>query len=179
MRRAYNRLELNFPVSGTNPLAQTLPAFRITNLNNASGNAIGVATNLPQGRIANNYVVQDTMTYISGDHTLRFGVDFLRQISRPSAPFNSRGLLDYRAGGGFTAFANFVDDFGGSGPATGTTAIDFAARSTSEPLPDGLFFGSLEGDRRADLHARLRYETRDAFNTLRTPPSPDSSTLIR
>src|SRR5262249_61976774 len=77
---------------------------------------IGVQTNLPQGRIANNYVIQDTVTYLRGAHTFRAGFDLLDQRSRQFAPINERGSLAYSAGGGYSAFANFVDDFGGSAP---------------------------------------------------------------
>jgi len=108
---AYNRIKLSFPVDSSNPLAQTLPSFAISQVS-----TIGVATNLPQGRVSNNYVVQDTMTYLRGNHTFRFGLDVLKQRARQFAPIVERGLLTYAAGGGsWSGFANFLDDFGGSG----------------------------------------------------------------
>jgi hypothetical protein len=83
------------------------------------------ATNLPQGRVANNYVIQDTVTHLRGNHSFRFGLDLLQQRSRQFAPIVERGLLTFRSGGGFTALGNFIDNFAGSG---GGTQRDSAAR---------------------------------------------------
>lgn len=80
------------------------------------GNGIsgfGVATNIPQFRFANNWQYQDTMSLIRGKHTFRFGGDFLRQLARQHPPFNERGSFTYSSSTGVTAFANFLDDFGG------------------------------------------------------------------
>ena len=111
LRLAYNRIKLGFPVDPTNPLGTTLPRFDFSTVS-----SIGIQTNLPQGRVANNYVVQDTMTYLHGNHTFRFGLDVLKQRSRQFAPIVERGSLTYINGGGnWTGFANFLDDFGGSG----------------------------------------------------------------
>ncbi len=129
LRLAYNRIALSFPNNPPNPLGLTLPNITIAGVSNVTGSAynIGIQTNLPQGRIANNYVIQDTMTKVSGNHTFRFGLDLLQQRSRQFAPINERGSLTYNAGGGFTGFANFVDDFGGSGPAGGSANRDFGS----------------------------------------------------
>ncbi|MFN2453227.1 MAG: carboxypeptidase regulatory-like domain-containing protein [Pyrinomonadaceae bacterium] len=112
LRLAYNRIDLGFPIS--NPaIAGTLPQTNIAGLS-----SLGLDATFPQGRIANNYQVQDTVTKVAGDHTLRGGVDFLRQISRQQAPANTRGSLTFGAGGGFTALGNFIDNFGGAGTAS-------------------------------------------------------------
>jgi outer membrane receptor protein involved in Fe transport len=127
LRVAYNRIDLFFPVDSSNPLGLTLPVFTISQ-NGISD--IGVQTNLPQGRVANNYLVQDTMTFLKGNHTFRFGLDVLKQRSRQFAPIVERGLLTFASGGipttggTYTAFANFVDNFGGSG---GGARIDFGS----------------------------------------------------
>ena len=111
LRLAYNRIKLGFPVDPSNPLGTTLPRFDFSTVS-----SIGIQTNLPQGRVANNYVVQDTMTYLRGNHTFRFGLDILKQRSRQFAPIVERGNLTYINGGNnWTGFANFLDDFGGSG----------------------------------------------------------------
>ncbi|MEP6568823.1 MAG: TonB-dependent receptor, partial [Acidobacteriota bacterium] len=119
LRVAYNRIDLSFPVDPSNALGKTLPVFSISQISD-----IGIQTNLPQGRVANNYLVQDTMTYLRGNHTFRFGFDILKQRSRQFAPIVERGLLTFASGGGFTGFANFVDNFGGSG---GGARIDFGS----------------------------------------------------
>lgn len=118
-RLAYNRILIDFPVNPDDARGKTLPRFDISTIS-----AFGIATNLPQGRVANNYVFQDTMTHVRGNHTFRFGLDLLKQRSRQFAPIVERGLLTYRASTGFTALANYIDDFGGSG---GGTQRDFGS----------------------------------------------------
>jgi hypothetical protein len=89
-----------------------LPNFAI-----AGVTGFGVATNIPQFRYANNWQYQDTVSAVFGRHTIRFGVDFLRQLARQHPPFNERGSFLYRASGtgatSVTGLANFIDDFGG------------------------------------------------------------------
>jgi Carboxypeptidase regulatory-like domain/TonB-dependent Receptor Plug Domain/TonB dependent receptor len=117
LRLPYNRITLDFPVDTSNPLGSTLPAYSIAGIS-----GFGVATNLPQGRIANNYGLQDTVTWVRGTHSIRAGIDLLDQRSRQFAPIVQRGALSYAASTGYSSFANFVDDFGGSG---GLTQRDF------------------------------------------------------
>jgi hypothetical protein len=71
-------------------------------------------TFFPQGRVFNNYQIQDTITYTSGAHTIRAGTDMMRQIAKQFVPFNAQGTLTFSAGGGFPAFGNFVDGFSGT-----------------------------------------------------------------
>jgi hypothetical protein len=116
LRLSYNRIALSFPLDPTNPLGLTLPSTVIDGITNSTtlGYDFGIQTNLPQGRVANNYVIQDTMTHVRGNHTFRFGFDLLEQRSRQFAPINERGSLIYNASEEFTSFANFVDDLSGS-----------------------------------------------------------------
>ncbi|HEV7860435.1 MAG TPA: carboxypeptidase regulatory-like domain-containing protein [Pyrinomonadaceae bacterium] len=69
----------------------------------------------PQGRIFNNYQFQDTISHTIGNHTLRVGVDFLKQYAKEFVPFGDRGALTFSADdtGEFSDFANFVDQFSG------------------------------------------------------------------
>jgi outer membrane receptor protein involved in Fe transport len=71
-------------------------------------------TFFPQGRVFNNYQIQDTITYTSGEHTVRAGTDMMRQLAKQFVPFNAQGTLTFSAGGGFPAFGNFVDGFSGT-----------------------------------------------------------------
>lgn len=75
---------------------------------------IGLNALFPQGRIFNNYQIQDTVAHTIGNHSLRFGLDLNIQKSKQFVPFNNRGTLTFSSGGGFNAFANFVDQFSGS-----------------------------------------------------------------
>ena len=118
-RLAYNRILIDFPLNPDEPLGLVLPRFDISTLSQ-----FGVATNLPQGRVANNYVFQDTLTHVRGNHTFRFGLDLLQQRSRQFAPIVERGLLTFRSAGNFTALANYIDNFAGSG---GGTQRDFGS----------------------------------------------------
>jgi hypothetical protein len=113
LRVSYNRIALEFPLDPANPLGRTMPEYRIAGITVTNVFSIGVTPNFPQGRIANNYVLQDTTTWLRGGHTLRAGFDLLSQRSKQFAPIVERGRLTYQASPGFSGFANFLDDFGG------------------------------------------------------------------
>lgn len=114
LRINYNRLNPVFPADATHPRALTSPQVQFTQTQITT---IGLDSRFPQGRTGNNYSLQDTVTFTTGAHSLRFGADLLQQRSRQFAPIVERGFLDIRAGGGYGAFANFLDDFAGSGGA--------------------------------------------------------------
>jgi hypothetical protein len=177
LRLSYNRLDFGFPITDASGPAGTLPAITI-----ASISPLGIAATFPQGRIANNYQIQDTGTYIRGNHTFRIGGDFLRQISTQAAPYNARGGLTYGAGGAFTgatggaasgtytSLANFVDNFGGS------SALGAARDFGSAVYFPSLFRTAIFAQDRwrvgesLTLTYGLRYEHFGTpFNTLRTP----------
>lgn len=83
----------------------------------------GLNSAFPQGRIFNNYQIQDTLSYTGGNHTLRFGADLNVQRSRQEIPFNFRGVLTFAGGGGFNAFGNFLDQFSGRGAGGATIQL--------------------------------------------------------
>jgi hypothetical protein len=130
LRLGYNRIDIFFPIDAESALAKTLPQYSIAGLTGAFGNSntFGVISSLPQGRLANNYTLQDTVSKVMGRHTLRGGLDILRQRSRQFAPINERGSLTYNATSGngavYSGFANFIDDFGGT---SGTASRDFGS----------------------------------------------------
>ena len=176
LRLSYNRLDFGFPITDATGPAGVLPAITISSIS-----ALGVSATFPQGRIANNYQVQDTMTYIRGDHTFRFGGDYLRQISTQAAPYNARGSLTFGSGGAFTgatggsasgtftSLANFVDNFGGS---SGTASRDFGSAVYTPSLHRIAVFGQdrWKWSQSLTITYGLRYERFGTpFNTLRTP----------
>ncbi len=114
LRIGYNRIDVSFPNDSTNPLGQTLLSYSIAGLPTANISSLGVSGSFPQGRLANNYVLQDTVSVVRGRHTVRAGFDILDQRARQFAPINIRGSLTYQVSAGYTGFANFLDDFGGS-----------------------------------------------------------------
>ena len=164
LRLGYNRITLDFPVDSTNALGRTLPNYAISGVA-----GFGIATNLPQGRIANNYTLQDTVTLVRGKHSIRTGFDLLKQRSRQFAPIIERGALTYQASTGFTAFANYVDDFGGSG---GSAARDFGSPAYYPELFRQAYFVQDRWRVNSELTLTLgvRYENfGNPVNSLRTP----------
>ena len=163
-RISYNRIKYLFPIADPGGPGATTPTRTVTSIN-----LPGVASNLPQGRTANNYVIQDTITYLRGNHTWRFGGDYLRQISTQLAPNNQRGSLTYASSTGYTSFANFIDNFGGS---AGSANRDFGAPVYFPSLHRIAVFGQdrWKASPSLTLTLGLRYENFGTpFNTLRTP----------
>jgi hypothetical protein len=76
---------------------------------------LGIPAGFPQGRIFNNYQLQDTITHTVGNHTFRAGVDLIDQRAKQLIPFNAQGSLTFGSGGGFNALANFLENFSGRG----------------------------------------------------------------
>lgn len=116
-RLPYNRIVYEFPMDPSDPRGLTMPVYSFTGLS-----PIGVASTFPQGRTANNFIFQDTINYIRGKHSFRFGLDLLQQRSRQSAPGFFRGNVAYGAssiaGQTYSQFANFLDDYAGTGGVT-------------------------------------------------------------
>jgi hypothetical protein len=174
LRLPYNRIKMMFPLDVTNPVGQTMPLYTIDGLGSSSvgtsvGGYIGVQTNMPQGRIANNYVLQDTFSWIHGTHSLRFGADLLWQRSKQYAPITERGQLLYRAGAGYAGFANFVDDYGGT---NGQAIRDFGTPGYYPSLFRHAWFvqDRWRVNNKLTLTVGLRYEYFGLpMNCLRTP----------
>ena len=119
-RFSYARPRSWFPfTAGNKELANTLQRIDIRGLS-----LFGMQPEFPQGRVANNWLYQDTMSKVKGTHTFRFGAEILRQLAKQSAPFNARGSFAILAGGGYTSLGNYIDNF--SGP-RGTATIDFGS----------------------------------------------------
>src|SRR5205085_1154071 len=72
------------------------------------------------------FPVFDTGNYVHGRHSWRVGTDLTDQRAKQAAPFNGRGTLTYNASGSLSGFANYLDDFGGSG---GSATRDFGSPS--------------------------------------------------
>jgi hypothetical protein len=163
LRLPYNRFVLDSPLDPANPIAVSLPRYVLTPLTE-----LGIATTYPQGRFANNYQLQDTFTYIRGRHTFRTGLDLLVQRSKQFAPINERGTISYGSSTGYSAFANFLDDFGGGG----LTSRDFgSAAYYPEYFRQAYFFQDRwQVNPNLTLTLGLRYENHGVpINSLRTP----------
>ena len=92
------------------PSSQAIPSIEISELGltgfnaAASRTAIGLAVNLPQFRINDTYQIQDSMSYTTGNHNFKFGVDLRRTDVKSFFVPTVRGRLAY------TSLQNFVDD---------------------------------------------------------------------
>ena len=91
----------------SDPLAHTLPRIIIQNISSP-----GVPSSL-QFRHANNLLFQETQTKLTGRHTLRYGVELLRQLATQRPNSYPIGEIMFQGGAGYSAFANFLDDFSG------------------------------------------------------------------
>lgn len=133
---------------------------------------VGLGSGFPQGRIFNNFQIQDTITYTFGNNTIRAGGDVNIQRSKQLVPFNSRGALTFAAGGGFTALGNFLAGFSGSG---GSAAIVFGSPVV---YPNAVFENFFVNDQyrirpNLTVNLGLRYENQGApFNVVAFPAFP-------
>lgn len=166
LRVGYDRIQLFFPIEDPNGPAGTLPRI---NISNSGASQFGANTAFPQGRTANNYVIQDTATVIKGNHTTRFGIDYLRQIATQIAPFDPRGILTYTASTGHTSLSNFIEDFGGS---SGSATRDFGSGFYFPQLTRIALFvqDRWKVTEALTLSLGLRYENFGTpFSSIRTP----------
>jgi Carboxypeptidase regulatory-like domain len=124
-RFGYGRFDVTF--GARDPEIQASgPLFTFSGAGLGQGiTSIGLPFIFPQGRLFNNYQIQDTLSYNAGNHTWRFGADLNIQRASQAIPFNSRGTLTFAGGGGFNAFGNFVDQFSGRG--AGGASIQFGS----------------------------------------------------
>jgi len=117
-RFSYARPRSWFPFTADNKaLADTLQRIEIQGIA-----FFGMQPAFPQGRVANNWLFQETLSKVVKTHTFRLGGEFLRQLAKQSAPFNSRGTFRFQASGGYTSFANYLDNYSGF---SGSALIDF------------------------------------------------------
>ncbi len=108
VRLAYSRYDSN--TNASDPSSESIPSIEISQLGmtgfNAANNrtAIGLAVNLPQFRINNTYQITDSLSYSTGNHSLKFGVDW-RKMEVKSFFFPTvRGRLAY------STLQEYVDD---------------------------------------------------------------------
>jgi hypothetical protein len=125
-RFGFVRANITFFLPSQTSLGATTPDTTITGLSNLT-----LSATFPQGRVSNNFQYQDTVTLTRGRHTIRGGVEILRQLAVQIAPFNSRGAINYNTsasnaftGGAISGLANFIDNYGGT---NGGPSISFGS----------------------------------------------------
>lgn len=158
-RFSYARPEVHLDATwpGSIPQARTAPAITI-----AGVSAPGLASANGQFHYGNTFLLQETQTKLSGRQAFRYGVEFLRQFVTQQRAADDLGSISFTNSSslGYSAFANFLDDF--SGP-SGTISKVFAAPVFSPgPTPPNVFLpGQLESD------ASSRTDNRIALRKLR------------
>jgi len=107
-RIAWSRFDST--TTAEDPSSEAIPSIEVTDLGltgfnaAASRTAIGLAVNLPQFRINDTYQIQDSLSYTTGAHNFKFGVDVRRTDVKSFFVPTVRGRLAY------TSLQNFVDD---------------------------------------------------------------------
>ncbi|HEX5708030.1 MAG TPA: carboxypeptidase regulatory-like domain-containing protein [Pyrinomonadaceae bacterium] len=113
---------------------------------------VGGLANFPQGRIQNSYQFSDTLSWLAGDHSLKFGVDIRRLQLNNIAAFDSKGTF------AFNNFQDFINNRANTFSQALQTA-SFDARQTQQ-------FYFVQDDWRVTpnltLNMGLRYETANA-----------------
>src|SRR5262249_48170047 len=118
-RFSYGRPDGRFSITwpGSVPLAFTLPKITINNVSTNNVNNIsapGLASENAQFHDGDNFLFQETQTKLIGRHALRYGVEFLRQLITQQRGANDLGAISFNNAVGYSAFANFLDDFSGA-----------------------------------------------------------------
>jgi hypothetical protein len=132
-------------------LALTLPSITITNA------AAPGLNNNGQLIYGNNFLFQETQTKLKGGHAFRYGVEFFRQNFTETAQAAILGSVAFLPSPGYSAFANFLDDF--SGLSASATKVFGATPFHPDQLRQSYFFqDNWKATPTLTLTLGLRYE---------------------
>src|SRR5579872_6446688 len=112
LRVSFSRISFAFSDTAqtlANPLANG-PTFNISGVT-----GFGAPGGIPQARTHDTMQYQDSVSWITGHHSFKFGADMAQIRVLDAIPFNSFGSLTFSPGGNFTGFGNFNDNFTGTG----------------------------------------------------------------
>jgi hypothetical protein len=111
---------LNTSTNASDSSSESIPSIEIPALglvgfnSDASRTAIGLAVNLPQFRNNDTFQFQDNFTFLTGNHAMKFGIDFRRTNVESFFVPTVRGRLVYAspnpAAGQLVSIQNFIDD---------------------------------------------------------------------
>ena len=133
-RFSYERpdAKLGVPWPGSVPLAQTLPSITITNA------AAPGLKNSGQYYYGDNFLFQETQTKLMGGHALRYGLELARLNITETSAAATLGKVAFMQSPGYSAFANFLDDF--SGPSASSNRVFGVAPFHPDELRQSYFF---------------------------------------
>lgn len=110
-RFSYERPDGRFGViwPGSVPQAQTLPGISVATIAAPGLGSTG------QFHYGNNFLFQETQTKLTGRHAFRYGMEILKQTITQAPAANTLGTISFTSAlaQGYSAFANFLDDFSG------------------------------------------------------------------
>jgi len=110
-----------------------------------------------QFHYGNNFLFQETQTKLTGRHAFRYGVELLRQTFTQAPAANTMGTISFTNALGYSAFANFLDDF--SGPSASVTRVFGATPFHPHQLRQSYFLqDSWKATPVLTLTSGLRYE---------------------
>ena len=167
-RFSYSRPDSNnlVPWPGSVPQALTLPNIVITSVA-----APGLNSQNTQFHSGNTFLFQETQTKLTGRHAFRYGVELVRQLITQSRGANDLGSFNFRdaTAAGYSAFANFLDDF--SGPSGNSNRVFGAPVLHPDQLRQSYFFeDNWKMTPTLSLTLGLRYENFGQFaNALEYP----------
>jgi outer membrane receptor protein involved in Fe transport len=155
---------------GSVPLALTLPSISIGS-GSSSVAAPGLGSN-GQFYYGNNLLFQETQTKLKGGHALRYGLEFLRENIKQAPLAATLGNVSFMDSVGYSAFANFLDDF--SGPSASTNRVFGATPFHPDELRQSYFFqDNWKMTPTLSLTLGLRYEnSSQPANSLSYPAFP-------
>jgi len=151
---------------GSSPQARTSPQITIANVS-----APGLASANAQYHKGDNFLVQETQTKLDGRHAFRYGAEFLEQLVTQQRGANDLGTMSFTNSSslGYSAFANFLDDF--SGPSGSINRVFTSPVIHPNQLHQTYFFqDNWKATSTLTLTMGLRYENFGQYaNTLAYP----------
>jgi hypothetical protein len=133
------------------PLAETLPRIVISDVASP-----GIPPGLPF-RHAKNFLLQATQTKLAGRHTLRYGLELLRQVASQAPSGMPLGEITYNNSPGYSAFVNFIENFSGQ-PGRLRRTIGGAVFHPDQFRQSYFFQDTWKAARSLTLTLGLRYE---------------------
>jgi hypothetical protein len=116
LRLSYTNNNLGFDLAPATVAGSSASLPFIQFGNDINFPSIGVDSRFPQARSHDAWQVQEALSYAANRHTIKAGVDVTVLNLQDTLALNTRGTIEYNAGGVFSSLGNFIDDFTGQSP---------------------------------------------------------------